>query len=101
MSSTLGVTDALIRKFKTLGMDGDKELQALALLVKVKGRVRRGDDIVRPSISPGYSTVLLNGFASRYKMTENARRQIFTFQYPADFFAFNPYVLPDPDQSAS
>ena len=101
MSSTLGVTDALIRKFKTLGMDSDKELRALALLVKVKGRVRRGDDIVRPSISPGYSTVLLNGFACRYKMTENGRRQIFTFQYPGDFCDFNRYVLPESDEAVA
>jgi CRP-like cAMP-binding protein len=101
MASTLGVTDALIRKFKTLGMDSDKELRALALLVKVKGRVRRGDDIVRPSISPGYSTVLLNGFACRYKMTENGRRQIFTFQYPGDFCDFNRYVLPESDEAVA
>ena len=101
MLSPLGVADALIRKFKILGMDGDKELQALLLLVKVKGRVRRGDDIVRPSISPGYSTVLLNGFACRYKMTENGRRQIFTFQYPGDFCDFNRYVLPESDEAVA
>jgi hypothetical protein len=101
MSSTLGVTDALIRKFKILGMDSDEELQALLLLVKIKGRVRRGDDLVRPRSSPGYSTVLLNGFACRYKMTENGRRQIFTFQYPGDFCDFNRYVLPESDEAVA
>lgn len=101
MLSPLGMTDTLIRKFKTLGMDSDEELQALLLLVKVKGRVSRGDDIVRPGASPGYSTVLLNGVACRYKMTESGRRQIFTFQYPGDFCDFDRYILPELDDAVA
>jgi CRP-like cAMP-binding protein len=101
MLSSLWVTDILVRKFKTLGMDNDKALQALLLLVKVKGRVSRGDDIVSPGSSLGYSTVLLNGFACRYKMTENGRRQIFVFHYPGDFCDLNRYVLPELDEAVA
>jgi CRP-like cAMP-binding protein len=101
MLSPLWVTDILIRKFKTLGMDNDKALQALLLLVKVKGRVSRGDDIVSPGSSQGYSTVLLYGFACRYKMTENGRRQIFTFHYSGDFCDLSRYVLPELDEAVA
>jgi CRP-like cAMP-binding protein len=101
MLSPLWVTDTLIRKFKILGIDNDKALQALLLLVKVKGRVSRGDDIVSPGSSPGYSTVLLNGLACRYKMTENGNRQIFMFHHPGDFCDLNRYVLPELDEAVA
>jgi CRP-like cAMP-binding protein len=101
MSSPLWTMDTLIQKFKTLGMDNDKALQAFLLLVKVKGRVSRGDDIVRPGSSPRYSTVLLNGLACRYKMTEHGRRQIFTFQYPGDFCDLSRYVLRELDEAVA
>ena len=85
--------NALVRKFKNLGMDSEEELQALLLRVKVKRRASRGEDIVKIGSSPGYSTVLLTGVACRYKMIESGRRQIFTFQYPGDFCDFHRYVL--------
>jgi CRP-like cAMP-binding protein len=93
--------DALIRKFRNLGMICEEELQALLALVRVKGRVGRGEDIIRVGSSPGYSTVLLKGLACRYKMTENGRRQIFTFQYPGDFCDFDRYILPELDDAVA
>lgn len=101
MLGPLGVTDALDRKFKVLGLDSGEELQALVLLVKDRGRVSRGDDMVRPGSSPGCSTVLLDGVACRYKMTEDGHRQIFTFQYPGDFCDLNRYVLPESDDAVA
>lgn len=38
---------ALARKLKNLGMDCEEELQALLLLVKAKGRVKRGEDTTK------------------------------------------------------
>jgi CRP-like cAMP-binding protein len=93
------IADALIRKFSNLGMDSEEELQALLLLVKIKGRITRGEDIVGLGSSPGHATVLLKGLACRYKMTENGRRQIFTFQYPGDFCDFDRYLLPAVDEA--
>jgi CRP-like cAMP-binding protein len=101
MLSPLWVAHTIIRKFKTLGMENDEALQALLLLVKVKARVSRGDDIVSSGSSPGYSIVLLNGFACRYKMTENGRRQTFTFHYPGDFCDLDRYVLPELDEAVA
>ena len=85
--------NAFVRKFKNLGIDGEEELQALLLHVKIKRRVSRGEDIVRVGSSSRYSTVLLTGVACRYKMIESGRRQIFAFQYPGDFCDFHRYVL--------
>jgi CRP-like cAMP-binding protein len=84
-----------------LGIDTDEELQALLSVVTVKGRIRRGDNIAAPGRSTGYSTVLLSGVACRYKMTENGRRQIFTFQYPGDFCDFDRYILPELDEAVA
>jgi CRP-like cAMP-binding protein len=96
-----GVANALIPKFKYLGMDRDEELQALLLLVKGEGRVSRGEDIVRVGSSPRYLTVLLTGVACRYKMMENGRRQIFTFQYPGDVCDIYRFALPELDDAVS
>lgn len=92
---------ALARKFKNLGMDREEELQALLLLVRAKGRVKRGQDITKAGSSPGYSTVLLKGLACRYKLIESGRRQIFTFHYPGDFCDFDRYVLPEQDHAVA
>lgn len=96
-----GVVDALALKFRNLGMDREEELQTLLLLVKVKGHVRRGEDIIKLGNSPSYSTVLLKGLACRYKLTESGRRQIFTFQYPGDFCDFDRYILPGQDYAVA
>jgi CRP-like cAMP-binding protein len=85
--------NALVRKLKNLGMDGEEELRALLPRIKIKKRASRGEDIVRVGRSPGFSTVLLAGVACRYKMIESGRRQIFTFQYAGDFCDFHRYVL--------
>jgi CRP-like cAMP-binding protein len=82
-------------------MEREEELQALLLLVKVKGCVSRGEDIVEVGKSPSYSTVLLKGLACRYKLIENGRRQIFNFQYPGDFCDFDRYILPEPDDAVA
>ncbi len=93
--------EALIRKFRNLGVDREEELEALLTLVKVRSRVNRGEDFVRVGSSPRYSTVLLEGLACRYKLTESGRRQIFTFQYPGDFCDFDRYILPEGDDAVA
>jgi CRP-like cAMP-binding protein len=80
-------------------MDCEEELQALLVLVKFKGRVRRGQDIVKAGCSSHFSTVLLNGSACRYRITENGRRQIFTFRYPGDFCDFDRHGLAGTDDA--
>lgn len=92
---------ALMRKFRNLGLNREEELQAFLHLVKAKGRVRRGEDIVKADSSPGHASVLMKGVACRYRMIENGRRQIFSFQYPGDFCDFHRYILPELDDAVA
>jgi CRP-like cAMP-binding protein len=93
--------EALIRRFKDLGVDREDELQALLTLIKAKRRVERGEDIVRVGSSLSCLTVLLTGLACRYRMIENGRRQIFTFQYPGDLCDFDRYILPEGEDAVA
>ena len=93
--------EALIRRFRGLGVDREEELQALLALVKAKRCVGRGEDIVRVGDSPSCLTILLKGLACRYRMIENGRRQIFTFQYPGDLCDFDRYILPEGEDAVA
>ena len=93
--------EAFIRRFRGLGVDREDELQALLTLIKAKRRVERGEDIVGVGRSPSCSTVLLTGLACRYRMIENGRRQIFTFQYPGDLCDFDRYILPEGEDAVA
>lgn len=85
--------EALSRKLRLLGLDSDEDQRAFLMLVKARGQVGRGEDIVRVGNSPNYLSVLLEGLGCRYRMVESGRRQIFTFQYPGDFCGFDRYLL--------
>jgi CRP-like cAMP-binding protein len=45
--------------------------------------------------------VLLQGLACRYKIIENGRRRVFTFQYPSDFCDGHSYILPTQGNAVS
>jgi CRP-like cAMP-binding protein len=49
-----------------------------------KRTLRAGQDIVREGDRPSQCCLLLEGFAYRYKLLEEGRRQIFSFHIPGD-----------------
>jgi CRP-like cAMP-binding protein len=85
----------LIRKLRSLGMDGDTELDAVLNCIKVRAGTRRGEDIIAPGRSPGHSTVLLDGVACLYERLQDGTRQIYAFQYPGDFCDLHRHVSPE------
>jgi CRP-like cAMP-binding protein len=91
---------AFIKKLQKLGTVHDEE-QALVMRLSVKKTIRRGEDIITVGSTPNHSTVLLDGFACGYKIIENGRRQILTFQYPGDFCDIQSYVQPAPSHAVS
>ena len=93
------VFDPLVRRLRNLGLDSEEELQAILPLLKFRGRINRGEDIVQAGRMQHYSTVLLEGAACRYRITENGRRQIFTFHYSGDLCDFSRYMLPNSDEA--
>jgi CRP-like cAMP-binding protein len=90
----------LVLKFRTLGLENE-ELEIVASLVKDKGRVRAGLDIIGAGNSAKHLTLLLMGVACWYKRLEDGGRQIYTFQYAGDFCDFYRYVLPERDHSVA
>jgi CRP-like cAMP-binding protein len=91
------VVKSLVSKLRSLGLHGKEELQAVLCLLKTTRVVNRGADIVRPGDRQKSLTVLLAGVACRYRMMDNGRRQIFTFEYPGDTCDYHRYVLQQRD----
>ena len=56
-------------------------------------------DLIREGDQPSFIYVMLDGWAIRYKMLENGRRQISAFLHPGDLFDLNLYVLREMDHS--
>jgi CRP-like cAMP-binding protein len=87
------VAASLVLKLRQLGLDSDKDLQAVLSLFTGTRTVSRGHDIVPPGKTQNVLTVMLSGVACRYRIVESGRRQIFTFHYAGDFCDNHRYVL--------
>jgi CRP-like cAMP-binding protein len=76
--------NALIRKLESIATLAPEERQAIQSL-PVKTRVLQPrQDIVRDGDKPSQCCVLLSGWACRYKIIGEGRRQIFSFHIPGD-----------------
>ncbi|HEY7384918.1 MAG TPA: Crp/Fnr family transcriptional regulator [Beijerinckiaceae bacterium] len=76
--------DVLIRKLRSISALSDDEMQVLRSLPLTVAQVDADQDIVREGDQPSQSCILLEGFVCRYKLTEDGRRQIFSFHTPGD-----------------
>ncbi|MFB2549934.1 Crp/Fnr family transcriptional regulator [Ensifer soli] len=52
-----------------------------------------GSDIVSQGARPGVSTLIIDGFAARYKLLEDGRRQITALQIAGDFVDLHAFLL--------
>jgi len=87
------VISLLIRKLERRDVMSDEEKQALE---NAAGRVREvpaDDDMVREGDRPTDSTLLLEGFAARYKLLRNGKRQITAIHVPGDFVDLHSFLL--------
>jgi CRP-like cAMP-binding protein len=91
---------AVAAKLRSLGIDAGRDLEPFLRLIKVKGVMRRGVELVRTEASKNSCIVLLEGVACWSRRTDDGRRQIFAFHYPGDFCDLNRYVLPQLANSA-
>jgi CRP-like cAMP-binding protein len=85
----------LIKKLRSLGVDSDKELDAVLNCIDVRAGISRGADIIASGRSPKYSTVLMEGVACLYERLEDGNRQIYAFQYSGDFSDLHRHVFPE------
>jgi CRP-like cAMP-binding protein len=59
----------------------------------------RHEDLVREGSEPTYSSLLINGFAARYKLLANGRRQLTAIHVVGDFIDLHSFLLKPMDHS--
>jgi CRP-like cAMP-binding protein len=75
------------------------------MIDKVVGRrvrsLKPGEDIIREGDRPRYVYLVLDGWACRYKMLEDGRRQIVSYFLPGDLCDQNVFILREMDHGVS
>ncbi|GEO18382.1 Crp/Fnr family transcriptional regulator [Microvirga aerophila] len=89
----------LIRKLEWRDIISDEEKQALEDAAGRVFEVQADDDMVRDGDRPNSSTLLLEGFAARYKLLSNGKRQITAIHVPGDFIDLHSFLLKTMDHS--
>ena len=62
-------------------------------------RLRAREDVIREGDAPRHVYLIVRGWACRYKMLEDGRRQIMSFFLPGDLCDLNVFVLREMDHS--
>jgi CRP-like cAMP-binding protein len=76
--------DVLLRKLESISPLADVHKQCILDLPLVIKEVGPDQDIVREGSRPSACCLLIEGFACRYKLTDEGKRQIFSFHTPGD-----------------
>lgn len=71
----------------------DEERGILRRIVVRERRFAAGEDLVVEGSRPGYSSLLVDGFAARYKLTAEGTRQITAIHVPGDFVDLHAFLL--------
>jgi CRP-like cAMP-binding protein len=74
----------LIRKLRSISPLSDDEQDCLSTLSFTTKSIGPDEGIVREGERPSHCCVIVEGFACRYKYTEEGKRQIFSFHIPGD-----------------
>jgi CRP-like cAMP-binding protein len=82
-----------IRKLENFSTLSDEEKRALDEAIGRTKEVGAGEDIVRDGACPSDCTLILKGFACRYKVLEDGRRQIMSFHIPGDICDLQSLLL--------
>jgi len=71
----------------------EEEKGLLAGAMTVEMDFATGQDIVSEGSRPGYSTLIIEGLAARYKVLEDGGRQFTSLQVPGDFVDLHAFLL--------
>ncbi|NNM75182.1 Crp/Fnr family transcriptional regulator [Enterovirga aerilata] len=94
--------DALVRKLDALSPLTDQDAATLERVVLAHARhARPREDLICEGDRPGGLRMILSGWACRYKMLEDGRRQILAFLLPGDSCDFNMRYVPRMDHSVA
>ena len=89
----------LIRKLEVLGSLADEERRMVESLPLSPRQVATSTDLVREGERRSSSLLLVEGFACRYKMSQDGARQIVSFHIAGDFVDLNSLLLGTMDHS--
>ena len=77
----------------------DEERGVLLAAIRREQEHRAGEDIIRQGDRPWESTIVLEGFAARYKVQADGKRQISSLHVPGDFVDLHSFLLTTMDHS--
>jgi CRP-like cAMP-binding protein len=86
------VISRLICKLERRDVLSDEEKRALESAVARIKEFRTDEDLVRDGDRPSESCLLLDGFAARYKLLNNGKRQITALHVPGDFVDLHSFL---------
>jgi CRP-like cAMP-binding protein len=87
------VLTPLFLKLQMHDVLSDHEKQLLASAISGQRRVSIGDDLVSEGSRPTVSTLMVEGFAARYKLTADGGRQITAIHVAGDFVDLHAFLL--------
>ncbi|WP_170116474.1 Crp/Fnr family transcriptional regulator [Devosia submarina] len=91
--------DPFFRRLEHRDALGMAEQQALIKAVSAFEDVGAGADIVREGDRPERCTLLVSGFAARYRMVASGERQFTLIHVPGDFIDLHSFPLKEMDHS--
>jgi CRP-like cAMP-binding protein len=90
---------AVIRKIETFIALSDEEKQVLLSAIGSSRDIDADRDIVSEGDRPRHCAVILEGLACRYKILEDGRRQIMSFQIAGDMCDLHSFLVSEMDHS--
>ena len=97
-----GHEQSVLRRLNALRRLSEKGAAAIRSIVRETFvRVGSGEDLVREGDRPDKVRLFLSGWACRYKMLEDGRRQIVNFALPGDTCDAHIYLISSMDHSVS
>ncbi|MCJ9750788.1 Crp/Fnr family transcriptional regulator [Neorhizobium sp. BETTINA12A] len=85
--------DSLLLNLEQHDVLTDEERNILRRIVGRERRFLAGEDFVAEGSRPGYSSLLVDGFAARYKLTAEGTRQITAIHVAGDFVDLHAFLL--------
>lgn len=94
------MANPLIRKLERFThLSGDERDMLESMGRRRLQRRRQREDVIREGDRPDHVNLVLSGWACRYKMLEDGRRQILAFFLPGDLCDLHVYILREMDHS--
>lgn len=85
--------EPLIANLRARDVVTDREVDLLRSTIVRERRFAIDEDLVKEGSRPGYSTLLLDGFAARYRIVDDGTRQITALHIAGDFVDLHAFPL--------